>query len=80
MVSLVSLTVCCGATGFVGAIMGHIARKQIKQTGEQGDGMALAGIIVGWVGTGLAVAVVAVYVVFFGWLAYESSQYGTTYN
>ena len=37
----------------VGAVLGHMARKQIRQTGEQGDGMALAGIIVGWSITGL---------------------------
>lgn len=39
----------------VGAILGHIARKQIAESGEQGDGMALAGIIVGWVLTGLGI-------------------------
>jgi hypothetical protein len=37
----------------VGAILGHVARRQIKEKGEQGDGMALAGIIVGWVLTGV---------------------------
>ena len=36
--------------GLVGAIMGHIALGQIKQTGDKGRGMALAGVIVGWVG------------------------------
>jgi hypothetical protein len=51
--SLAGLLVLISAP--VGAILGHIARKQIKQTGEEGDGMALAGIIVGWVLTGLFV-------------------------
>jgi hypothetical protein len=46
----------------VGAILGHVARKQIRQTGEQGDGMALAGIIVGWILTGLGVCVCAGYI------------------
>jgi hypothetical protein len=40
-------------TAPIGAILGHIARKQIRESGEQGDGMALAGIIVGWIITGL---------------------------
>ena len=31
----------------LGIIFGFIARSQIRHTGEQGDGMALAGIIVG---------------------------------
>jgi Domain of unknown function (DUF4190) len=39
----------------VGAILGHVSRKQIKERGGQGEGMALAGIIVGWVLTGLFV-------------------------
>lgn len=39
----------------VGAILGHIARKQIRERGEQGEGMAMAGIIVGWVLTGIFV-------------------------
>src|SRR5829696_3685763 len=30
-----------------GLILGIIARKQIRQTGEDGDGLALAGMIVG---------------------------------
>ena len=38
-----------------GVIMGHISLKQIAQTGERGRGMALAGVIVGWVGLGIVV-------------------------
>jgi hypothetical protein len=40
-------------TAPVGAILGHVARRRIRQTGESGDGMALAGIIIGWTLTGL---------------------------
>jgi len=29
-------------------VFGHMARYQIKRTGEQGDGLALAGLILGW--------------------------------
>lgn len=36
-----------------GIICGIIARRQIRETGEDGDGMALAGLIIGWVVTGL---------------------------
>lgn len=42
-------------TAPVGAILGHVALKQIRQTGEGGEGMAKAGIIVGWIVTGLGV-------------------------
>jgi hypothetical protein len=48
-----------GITAPVGAILGHVARRQIRERGEAGAGMALAGIIVGWIVTGLYVAVIA---------------------
>jgi hypothetical protein len=44
-----------GLLGVVGAILGHVARRKIRQTGAGGSGLALAGIIVGWVCTALAV-------------------------
>lgn len=33
----------------VGVITGHIALKQIEQTGEQGRGLALAGLIISYI-------------------------------
>jgi tetratricopeptide (TPR) repeat protein len=39
----------------IGAIIGHVARAQIRDRGEQGDGLALAGIIIGWVWTAVAI-------------------------
>jgi hypothetical protein len=39
----------------VGLVLGLVARRQIRETHEQGDGLALAGIIVGGIGTALAV-------------------------
>jgi hypothetical protein len=29
-------------------VLGHMARSQIKRTGEHGDGIALAGLVLGW--------------------------------
>jgi hypothetical protein len=41
-------------------VFGYIARDQIRRTGEGGDGQAIAGIVLGWIGVGiLALAVVA---------------------
>ena len=31
-------------------ILGHVARAQIRQTGERGDGMAVAGLVLGYMG------------------------------
>jgi hypothetical protein len=35
-----------------GVITGHLSLAQIKQTGERGRGMAVAGLIIGYVGVG----------------------------
>ena len=37
----------------VGVITGHIARNQIKQSTQSGDGMAIAGLIMGYLGLAL---------------------------
>jgi hypothetical protein len=67
-----TLLFCYGAglpLGLVGAILGHVSRRQIKSRGEAGDGMALAGIIIGWIVAGIGLLVVAGVVWFFAWLS-----------
>jgi hypothetical protein len=64
VLGIVGLATCCcyglGALpGLVGAILGHIGLKQIKERGQQGRGMAIAGIATGWA----AVALTAIGVV-----------------
>ncbi|MBF6192272.1 MULTISPECIES: DUF4190 domain-containing protein [Nocardia] len=44
--------VTCGLGSIVGIILGVIALNQVKQTGQEGRGMALAGI---WIGVGAIV-------------------------
>ncbi|MGN9774479.1 DUF4190 domain-containing protein [Micromonospora sp. H33] len=61
VLSLVGIASCITAP--IGAILGHVAQKQIRQTGEGGEGMAKAAIIVGWILTGLLVLLIAFYVV-----------------
>ena len=47
---------------FVSAVMGHFALRQIKKTGERGRGLALAAVIIGWIGTAvIAWAIAAPY-------------------
>jgi hypothetical protein len=44
----------------VPVVLGHIARNQIRETGERGDGMAIAGMVLGYLGlASLAVLVIA---------------------
>lgn len=44
----------------VAVITGHMAKGQIKQTGEGGDGQATAGLIMGYIGVGLTVLLLCV--------------------
>jgi hypothetical protein len=43
-------------------VLGHKARRDIRRTGEQGDGLALAGMLLGYVGLGLSLLVVLILV------------------
>ena len=47
----------CGIGGFLGGIssipavvLGHRAKAEIQRTNEDGDGMATAGLVLGWIG------------------------------
>jgi hypothetical protein len=63
---VVALAGIVSGIGFpIGAILGHIALKQVRETGEQGESYAKAGIIVGWIGTGLVVLGCIGYIAFF---------------
>lgn len=43
-------------------VFGHVARREILQTGRPGNGMALAGLILGYIGIGFLVAIIALVV------------------
>jgi hypothetical protein len=64
-VSLAAAFVTCGCAAPIGAILGHAAQKQIRASGgaQGGEGMALAGIIIGWIATALMLLWVIVGVV-----------------
>lgn len=56
VLSVIGMT-CCGLTAIVGLILGIVAMRETRATGQDGYGVALAGTIVG----GLAIA---------GWVIY----------
>jgi hypothetical protein len=43
-------------------IFGYTARKQIRERGQGGDGMAVAGIVLGWVGVGIWVIILFIWI------------------
>lgn len=53
--------------GIVGAILGHVSLKKIRQSGGTigGEGLAKGGIICGWIGAGLGLLILMAYIVFF---------------
>lgn len=53
-------------------IFGHMARGEIRRSNGQldGDGFAIAGLVMGWLSVAMWVLVVVVFIVFFGGLAW----------
>ena len=49
--AIASLVLSLVGFGFIAAILGHVALGQIKRQNEAGRGLALAGVIIGWVAT-----------------------------
>jgi hypothetical protein len=48
-----------GLTAIPAVVLGHLARGQIRRTGERGDGLATAGLVLGWLGIAFFVLLVA---------------------
>ncbi|NKZ09629.1 DUF4190 domain-containing protein [Mycolicibacterium septicum DSM 44393] len=48
----------------LGIVFGHISLSQLKRTGEQGRGIAIAGLVIGYVMTALAIVATVLAVVF----------------
>ncbi len=52
---------CLPPIGWLIAIItGHVAKGQIKQTGQEGNGRATAGLVMGYIGLGLVVLLICV--------------------
>lgn len=77
--ALAIASLCCSLGGLVtcisapvGIVLGHVARRQIRQTGEQGEGLATAGLWVGYILTVLGLVGVL------AWLALVAFAIGHT--
>ena len=69
LVSLVagiaSWTVAPMVAAVVAIVCGHMARAQIRQTGEDGDQMAVIGLALGYVHVVVSCAAIALFVAFY---------------
>lgn len=52
----------------LGIVFGHLALNQLKRTGEEGRGLAIAGLAIGYVATGLMVFSIVVVGIYLAWL------------
>ena len=61
----------------VAIVTGHMARAEIRRSAGtvDGDGFAVAGLILGWISMALALLAIVVLVLFFGGLAFLASQH-----
>jgi len=52
--------------GVIAVITGHLAKKEIRQTGQQGDGLATIGLVLGYLHLAVVALVVLVLILLFG--------------
>jgi hypothetical protein len=53
-----------GVTAIPAIVLGHAARRKLRMTGERGEGMALAGLLLGYAGIALLVVLAAMVITF----------------
>jgi Domain of unknown function (DUF4190) len=76
--AILSWVLCPLLAAILAVIFGHVARGQIKQTGEGGAGMALAGLIVGYSNIGCSVLFIVVYILIFGVAIFFAAMNGVS--
>jgi hypothetical protein len=66
----------CVIASLVAIVTGHIARRQIKRSGEQGAGLALAGVILGYLGIVLVALAITGFAIFVFGFSADIAQHG----
>lgn len=78
VLAIVSLVTSILGFGLIGVITGHIGLNQIKQTGEEGRGLAIAGLIIGYVSIFFVLLWVLLWLFAFGGLVLFGIANGAT--
>ncbi|MCX6502401.1 MAG: DUF4190 domain-containing protein [Microbacterium sp.] len=78
--SLAGVVIVAYIGQIVGIITGHMALHQIKERGENGRGLALAGVIVGYVSLALYIVLGIVFIVIFVAIVQNGSYYDYDYS
>lgn len=74
---IVGLTVIPIIGSIVAVITGHMARREIARTGEEGSGLATGGLIMGYIGVGLLVVGGLIAILVFGVFAVTVGSAGS---
>lgn len=61
--SIAGVTILPFVGSIAGVITGHMSLKQLQSSGENGRGMAVAGTIIGWIGTGFWLLLIVIWVI-----------------
>lgn len=69
VLAIISLVTSLIGIHLAGIVTGHIALSQIRRTGEQGRGLAIAGLIVGYALMALTLLFIVIYIGFFALLS-----------
>ncbi|WP_460545643.1 DUF4190 domain-containing protein [Glycomyces halotolerans] len=65
----------CNPISVLGLIFGTIARRQIRERGEQGDGFAVTGIVLGWIGVASIIFWILYFLAIFSfWIPFVSEM------
>lgn len=77
IVSLVASlsAIVLGFTCIVGIVFGHLGLNAVKKGEADNRGLALAGLITGYVFLGIGLLVVIAYIAFFAWVVSVDSSY-----
>jgi hypothetical protein len=73
---IISWFMCPLVGGIVAIITGHVARSQIRRTGESGSGMAMAGLVLGYIHIAVTVVTFFIVVAVIGGLAALVAVFG----
>jgi hypothetical protein len=74
---IASYVVCPVVGAIIAVITGHMARGQIRRTGESGNGFAIAGLVLGYIHLVVAVIAIVVIVIVFVVIGASAVQNGS---
>jgi len=70
---VLSLVGMCSPLGILGLVLGYIAKGQIRTRNNSGNGLATAGIVLGWISV-IGFIIVILGLIFGGWASWDDMK------